>query len=215
MTNICLDKTIGETLKYLNGATEIPNSIQVVDFCGMPSTFGFKSGQKFETPIEHIGFAKLCYEEALKTFYTTKVNQDGSIETVFERLSDGQHVSDCLNNFSNDIFSWYKGRDCKPLELVVFPECFIHKPDLINYEKYCNFDSDNENNQNIYRIDVADNAIKSAIEVYTSELLSRGEATEEECAHIKSEEEYEKILTLSDMYRMHNQENTQEEILEQ
>ena len=200
MANICLDKTIGETLKYLNGQSEMPSCIKVVDFCGMPYSFGFKNSGKFEMPIEHIGLAKICYEEALKTFYTTKVNPDGSTQKVFERLSEGNHVSDCLNNLSMDIFSWYKGSNQEPLKLVQFPECLVHKPDLINYDKYCDIYSQKMDEQNVARIDVVDSAIKSAIQVYASELVASGEVSNSEAQKIKLEEEYENILALSEMY---------------
>ena len=210
MEKICLDKTINESLKFLKGQNEVPSCIEVVDYCGMPYSFGFKNSGKLETPIEHIGLAKLCYEEALKTFYTTRVNPDGSTQRVFEKLPEGSHIADCLNNLSADIFSWYKDSNGEPLKLTVFPEGIVQKPELINYQKYLDLDSQNIDRQNMSRVDVVDNAIKSAIQIYTSELVATGDVSEKEASDAKWLEEYHNLLSLSRKFQGEQQDENED-----
>ena len=199
MGKICLDKTINESLKILKNEEQTPDVMEVSKFFGLMCGFSFKNSNKNQLiPIEHIGLAKLCYEQAVNMFYTTKINQDGSTEKVFEKLPEGSYVSDCLKNFSNDALHWYKDSSGEEIKLTKLPECIVCKPDLTKCEK---FFEPNSQNQNASRLDAVEEAVSQAISLYSSQLLSQGEvSSSEELFKIKEEESNKLDLNLKELY---------------
>lgn len=185
MQSFCLDRTIHLTREAFNDKSLIPGSIDING-----NKFHFRHS-KMELPIEHLGLAILCYEQARDSFYTTVFNKDGERRIIFEQPPEWTHISDFLKNFSNDSLCWYKNEHNEPLQLPQKPDGTIEKPDLSKSYKYFDINESNEitSDENAYRVGAVTQAVHSAILLYQAELVSNGVVTTlEELAEVVDSE---------------------------
>lgn len=193
MSKISLDETISESIGILKGGKSLPSCLQVKFAYGLLRGFGYRRVNINQiVSCEDVGLAKLCYEGALNSFYTTKVDKKGVEQRVFEKLPEGSHVSDCLKNFGQDALNWYKDASGQPIKLVDMHKGCIINPDLNKCEKYFNTNDNNPTLQTTNRINIVEGALNEAILVYANEMSKNG--------YIKSREQAKEFVEEEKFY---------------
>ena len=194
-----LSGTIMESYKMLNNEKKCFSKFKLNSMFGVPVSYQFGNPNNKAIPIEHYGLTKTFYEEALKTFYVKKINDDKSEEMVFDKLSQGSHIADCFNNFSKDILNWYADESGNPLKLIIVPQMIVQKPYFQDYSRYTK-SSDEEFQQQIdYRKEAVTQGFMEALKLYSAELVDKGEiSSQEELLQVLREERSAFDATLQD-----------------
>lgn len=192
---INLNNTILESLAILKGVKPYPNNIMVVG-----NSFRFFNSNHVLIPNEHIGLASICWQKALDKFYPVSYNEKGEEERHFTPLPKGEHVADCLKEFSNDILCWYEKDSIDlaqggPLQLTT-RNCSLEALNqqalnkvFVKNQYYASSSLYAMRKQNDYRVETLVQTIAEAQGLYFDELKNNNpDMSKEDFSHIEGAE---------------------------